>query len=192
MNSGALAVVVGWIAFAQVSQAPPQRDATIENVNLRYARAQLQLAEANLRRVEESNQRVARSVPTNVVAEFRYDVEVARARLAQAADGEAKNEFQVWLQRAEAERKAANDSLKSALAANDRVPGTFRELDIERFRLRVEVASLQLERGRMLAGAGRTVQLAWKVDLLDNQVQRLKEEAGRATSFIGLYPVWAW
>jgi hypothetical protein len=30
------------------------------------------------------------------------------------------------------------------------------------------------------------------VELLDSQIQRLKEEAGRATSFIGLYPVWAW
>jgi hypothetical protein len=161
-------------------------------VEVRYARAQLELAEANLRRIDESNKRVARAVPASVVAEYRYDVDVAKARLEQATGGKAGNEFRVWLRRAEAERKSAETSWQSASAANQRVPGTIGALDIERLRLRAEVARLQLERGRTLVDAGREAQLAWQVDLLDNQVQRLKEEAGRATSFVGFYPVWVW
>jgi hypothetical protein len=190
MYTAILVTVVGWCVLGQL--APATRDAAGESVEVRYARAQLQLAEANLSRVQESNKRVARSVPSSVVAEFQYDVEVAKARLEQVTGGRAGSEFQVWLRRAAAEQQVAETNRKSAVGANDRVPGTFGQLDIERFRLRSEVARLQLERGRMLVDAGREAQLQWEVELLDNQVQRLKEEAGRATSFIGLYPVWAW
>ncbi|MGD9636012.1 MAG: hypothetical protein AB7G28_01745 [Pirellulales bacterium] len=189
MHIGILIGVVGWCLLSQV---PAASDRSGESVDVRYARAQLQLAEANLTRVQESNKRVARSVPSSVVAEYQYDVDVAKARLEQATGGRAASEFQVWLRRAEAEQKAAATNWRSATAANQRVPGTFGELDIERFRLRAEVATLQLERGRLLTNAGREAQLQWEVELLDDQVQRLKEEAGRATSFIGLYPVWAW
>jgi len=192
MTTEVLIAVVGWCALGQLTQQAAAPDAAATSVDVRYARAQLELADANLSRVRESNKKVAGAVPRNVVAEFQYDVEVAKARLERARGGGAGKEFQVWLQRAESERRAAEDRWKSAVAANERVPGTVGALDVERLRLRAEVATLQLERGRSLVGASREAQLEWEVELLDNQVQRLKEEAGRATSFIGLYPVWVW
>jgi hypothetical protein len=192
MTTEVLIAFVGWCAFGQVAQEAAAPNLVAENVEVRYARAKLQLAEANLSRVQESNKRVAAAVPRDVVAEFRYDVEVAKARLEQATGGQAGNEFQVWLRRAAAERRAAEDRWKSAMAANERVPGTLGAVDVERLRLRAEVAGLQVERGRALVDASREAQLEWEVELLDNQVQRLREEAGRATSFIGLYPVWIW
>jgi hypothetical protein len=192
MDTGILMIVVGWCSLAQLAQAPAVQDSGAESVDVRYARAQLQLAEANLRRVEESNKRVERSVPANVVAEYRNDVAVAQARLEQATAGRAGGEFRVWLGRAAAERKAARTRWKSAVAANDRVPGTFGALDVERFRLRAEVAALELERGRTLVDAGREAQLEWEVDLLDNQVQRLKEESNRAAPSVWVYPGWGW
>jgi hypothetical protein len=117
---------------------------------------------------------------------------VAKTRLEQATMGQSASEFQVWLQRAEAELKTAETTWKNATAVNRRVPGTFVPLDVERFRLRAEVAKLQLERGRSLVDSGREAQLQWKIDMLDNQVQRLKEESSRATSFIGFYPALWW
>ena len=46
--------------------------------------------------------------------------------------------------------------MKNATAVNGRVPGTFEPLDIERFRLRAEVAKLQLEAAkRWLTPAAR-------------------------------------
>jgi hypothetical protein len=159
---------------------------------VRYAKAQLELAEANLTRVQQSNKRLARTVPSSVVAEYQHDVRVAKARLEQATQGRSASEFQVWLRRAEAERSAAETTWKNAMAVNRRVPGTFVPLDMERFRLRAEVAKLQLERGQSLVDSGREAQLQWVIDMLDNQVQRLKEESSRETPFIGLYPSWWW
>lgn len=196
MNSLFWIGVVGWCVLGQVTEGPAGKAATTkapaESVEVRYARAQVALAEANLKRVEESNRRVARAVPSTVVAEYRSGVEVAKARLAAATAGRSGGEFQVWLGRAEAESRAAETAWKSATAANDRAAGTFAAIDLERFRLRAEVARLQLERGQALAGAGREAQLEWEVDLLDNQVQRLKEEVNRAAPVVWSYPGWYW
>src|SRR5262245_20841422 len=70
-----------------------------ESVEVRYARAQLRLAEADLNRVAERNKQAARSVPSSVVSEYQDDVRVAQTRLQQAKAGQSANEFQVWLER---------------------------------------------------------------------------------------------
>jgi hypothetical protein len=149
----------------------------------------MQLAEANLKRVQQINKRVAGSAPGSVVAEYEDEVKIAKTRLDQAAAGAAR-EFQVWLQRAEAEQRAAETTWKIATAVNGRLPGTFDLLDVERYRLRAEVARLQLERGQTLVDSGLEAKLQWKIDVLDSQVQRLKEESRRPASYLPYYPWW--
>lgn len=180
------------ICLGQLHEAPAASNAPAESIEVRYARAQVQLAEANLNRVEQSNKRVAGAVPSSVVAEYQLDVQVAKTRLEQATAGPAASEFQVWLQRAEAERKTAETAWKNAAAVNGRVAGTFGPLDLERFRLRAEIAKLQLERGQALVDSGREAQFQWQIEMLDNQVQRMKEQSRRATSTIEYYPSWWW
>jgi hypothetical protein len=179
-------------AIDEPSNEQPRSPPDSESLELRYARAQLRLAEANLKRVEQSNERVAGAVPGSVVAEYQYDVEVAKTRLEQVTAGDSASAFQCWLRRAQAEHRAAETIWKNATAVNRRLPGSFKAHDMERFRLRAEVARLQLERGRLLVDARLEAQLQWKTDLLDNQVQRLKEESRRATTFVDIYPSWHW
>ncbi len=152
--------------LGQLLQAPASSDTVSESVEVRYARAQVQLAQANLKRVERSNKRLAGSVPSSVVAEYQHDVQVAKTRLDQASAGRDGNEFQGWLKRAEVEQKVTETTWKNATAVNDRAPGTYDPLDIERFRLRAEVAKLQFERGQKLVDAGRETQLQWEIDML--------------------------
>ena len=190
MHTKILIVVV--CLLGQLTQTPTPGDTNAESVEVRYARSQMQLAEANLNRVEQRNKRLARSVPSSVVAEYQHDVEVAKTRLELATAGQSANAFQVWLQRAEAEVRTAETTWKNAVATNSRVPGTFEPLDIERFRLRAEVAKLQLERGQTLVMASREAQLQWEIDMLDNQVQRLKDESSRVTPITNFYPAWRW
>ena len=190
MHTEILIAVACWLG--QQLQTSPPSDTASESIEVRYARAQVQLAEANLNRVEQRNKQLARSVPSSVVAEYQHDVQVAKTRLKQATAGRTASDFQVWLQRAEAERKTAESAWSNATAANSRAPGTFQPLDVERFRLRAEVAKLQLERGQTLANSGHEAQLRWEIDMLDNQVQRLKDDTSRATTFIGFYPMWRW
>lgn len=169
---------------------PAPSNAEDENVEVRYARAQLQLAEANLQRVQQINRRLSRSVPASVVAEYERSVGVADTQLKQAQSDAARDEYQVWLRRAEAAWKTADATWKNSTAVNQRSPGTFEALDIERFRLRAEVTRLQLERGRQFAGASREVQLQWQLDVLNYEIERQKEENSRIAPFVRYYPNW--
>src|SRR6476661_5432825 len=110
--------------LGQQVQLPAPSRPVAESVDVKYARAQLRLAEANLDRVEQRNKKFERSVPSSVVAEYQDDVRVAKTRLKQATTGRPANEFQVWLERAEAERRSAETAWKNASAANSSVPGT--------------------------------------------------------------------
>jgi hypothetical protein len=182
--------LMGQVQLPAPSKPAPNQN-VLESVDVRYARAQLRLAEANLDRVEQRNKKYERTVPSSVVAEYQDDVRVAKTRLQQATTGRSANEFQVWLGRAEAERRSAETAWKNASAANNSVPGTVAPSDVERLRLRAEVAKLQLERGQALVNAGRDSQLQWQSELLDNQVQRLKEEGRDTTPYVS-YPDWWW
>lgn len=177
------------LLLGQLTQPTAPQNSPPESVEVRYARALLQLAEANLKRVEQSNKRMERSVPSSIVAEYQHDVDVAKTRLQATAPG-AAGDFQVWLQRAEAERKAAESTWKNARDVNGRVPGTFDAIDIERFRLRAEVAKLQLERGQSLANSNREAKLQWELEVLSNQVQHLQEESRQSTPLTGYFPYW--
>ena len=173
----------------QPSAPAPAGASASETIDVRYARAQLQLAQANLQRVQQINQRLARSVPASVVAEYQRDRDVAQAQMQQAESRAAEDAFAVWLSRADSIWKNADTIWKNAVTVNQRSPGTFEALDIERFRLRAEVTRLQLERGQLLASAPRESQLLWQLDLVNGEVQRLKEES-RAAPFTRFWRFW--
>ncbi len=189
MHTEILIIVV--CLLGQLTQTPAPNLTTSESIEVRYARTQLQLSEANLNRVEQRNKQVERSVPSSVVAEYQHEVQVAKTRLEQANAGRAASEFQVWLQRAEAERKTAETTWKNATAANGSVPGTVEPLERRTLSSAAEVAKLQLERGQALVDSGREAQQQWEIEVLDNEVQRLKEESRQSTPFIG-FPSWGW
>ena len=174
--------------------APPTQaePAPAENLRLQYAQAKLQLAQANLKRIEQLNRRLKRSVPSAVVAEFQSDVDEANLQVRQAASAPDGGEFDVWLRRAESESQLAASRWKRAVAGNRRLKGTFEGLDVERFRLRAEVARLQFARGKKLAGAPRATQLEWQVEMLNNEVDRLKQERARVAPFVRYYPIYWW
>jgi hypothetical protein len=181
--------VIAILLVGQLKQSgpPAPTDAAPESVEVRYSRAQLQLAQANLQRVQDINRRLPRSVPASVVADYERGVDVATAQLEQSQAGVGRNEFAVWLRRAEAAWKSGETAWKNAVAANQRSPRTFGALDVERLRLRAEVTRLQWERGQQLAAAPRESQLQWQVDVLNYELERQKEEGPRVAPFIRYY-----
>lgn len=153
------------------NEAPPV------SIDVRYARAQVALARANLERVKQMNRRVAGTVSASVIDEFKRDLEKAAAQLKIAEAPAAEDAFTVWLARAESNWQDADAVWQDAVAANRRFPDTYAALDVERFRLRAEVTLLQLERGKALAAGPREAQLAWQLEMLASEIQKLKEDA---------------
>jgi hypothetical protein len=168
---------------------PAPKDASAENLEMRYARTRLKLAQANLQRVEQMNRKLDRTVPSSVVADFKREVSEAELQF-QNASAEKTSEFDVWLRKAENAFRSATTRWQSALAANKQVKDTIPAIDVERFRLRAEVAQLQWDRGKSLAKSPLEAQLAWQVELLSDEVELLREETSRMAPFVRYYPIW--
>jgi len=169
---------------------PPRPEDAPRNLDLEYAQAKLQLAEANLRRAEAMNKKVANAVSANVVAEYQQDVAVGQHRVASAEQGKGED-FQVWLGAARRNAAAAKNAWQSAVAANKRTKGTIDPTDVERLRLRAELLQLNYERGQQLATQPREVQLEWRVSALSDDVERLADVVLRnAPSRPGYPSVW--
>lgn len=186
-----LVLALALLGTIQPAELPaPREAATEESLELRYARARLELARANLTRVEQMNKKLDRTVPGSVVAEFRDAAATAELQFKQAAKESPQDELAIWLHRAQSVYRSAHNRWQTALAANRQVKDTIPALDVDRFRLRTEVARLQLERGRRLVGAPREAQLAWQVEMLNNEIELLKEETSRVAPFVRYYPIW--
>lgn len=189
--AAAMLVLAGLVWAGTVASAPaPEPNAPADSLALRHAKARLRLAELNLKRVQRSNQKMAGTVPADIAAEYREDVELAKARVQAAAAGDARGQFQVWLQTAEAAAKAAEAQWQSARIANQHQPGTVDDLDVERLKARVEVAQWNVLEGRSLIDKPREAQLQWQADFLGDEVARLQDQVLRNPPVSRVYPIW--
>jgi len=191
MNRILLIAVVGAVAalgvrLAKAVPPPPQpgngtattakeNNGNAESLDVRYARAQVALAEANLKKVSSMNQRVAGAVSGDVVRAYELDLEVAKLQL-QVAQGGPESQFDIWLARAEAGEKYAQTLWRGATAANQHAAGAVDPNEVERLRLSAELAKLEVERGHALVHATPEAKLAWQLDLLNGQLHQVMEE----------------
>jgi exonuclease VII large subunit len=176
-----LLLVAGSQVRGQEPPAPEGAAKPSESLEVRYARTQVELAQANLKRVESKNKRIANVVASNVVEQYRQDVEVAQSQLDDAQQGSRKS-FDVWLRAAEANWKAADTAWRSAVVANKQAAGAVNPLDVERLRLRTQLYRIDLERGQALVDQPREAQLEWRVSVMNDEMERLKEAVFRSSS----------
>jgi hypothetical protein len=180
---GVLTLLLGWHLLHAAAQTDARDDLQIE-----YAQARMALAEINLQQAEGINNRVRGAVAANVVNEYRRDVAVARRHLESLHSGREDDEFQLWLRRAEASHQSALAQWKSAKAVNARVPRAFDRLEVRRLELHAKLGRLLVEQGKALADAPRNDQVAWQLEVLANETQRLNEKVQRAQHSSGSHP----
>ncbi len=161
-----------------------------ESLDVQFARMQLALAQASLNDVDSLNSRVAKVVSADDVVAYQQDVTVARSQLKAAEEGDANAEFAVWQRRAEAAASYANALWQGAVSANKRASGTIRATEIERLRLAAELAKLEVKRGEAAMHGTLQQRTAWQLSLLNDEVQRLKEEVRHTTPSGRVYPFW--
>lgn len=183
-------LVIGVVALVGVLGAAPAdtQEKSPRNLELAYAEAQFKLAETSLKKLELTNQRFPKTVSASVIADYAEDLAIAKAQLESARQGTDADLFLGWVRRVESNLKTAEASYSSAQVANKRQPGTVDPLDVERLRLRVDINRLQLERGKMLAGASIDQKLEWQVQVLNDEVARLKEQTSRIAPQTRVYP----
>ncbi len=171
-----LIAITSFVGYRAGSAAPTEKSADQNSLAVRYAKAQLRLAELTLQKAQAMNRRVPSTISAPMIALFTDEVEFAKAQLDLAGRSGGFDPFQALLRRAELNLRNSETRLKKAVEADKLIPGTFDESDIERLRVNVELATVRLERGKSLVNAGAESKLQWQVELLNDDVARLKEQ----------------
>ena len=133
---------------------------------------------------------MAHATPAGVVAEYRDDVALARARLAAAQSGESIDAFKFWVQRAAAASRSAQEQAAGAEAANRTLPNTVKAPDLARLHGQALVFKLLAERAQHLDGQPAAAQLAWQLEFLQFEHEQVHEELLVIGRNGGIAPVW--
>ncbi len=133
MNLRRIAAVAGLLAIVGAAlhqastAAPPESNAASNDFAVRYARAQLRVAELTLQKAQEMNSKIADTLAVGTVEQFADDVEFAKAQLESAMRGGSNDPFQAWLRRAEIRPKTARRTAASSTSAGPVPPSRARK-----------------------------------------------------------------
>lgn len=176
----ALAVVAAMLQTPARTEQRTDASASGEDVNVRYARAYLRLAKANLESVLAANRSVAELHSAVAVERLRADVKIAEELLRQALPSGSGNLHQVHIQSAKSDQAIAELNLRNAIALNKRVPGTVSEVELEKIRSAAEVARLGVERARDKANSeSELAHTQWQLEQLREAMLELRVHLDR-------------
>ena len=156
---------------------PPQgeKPTNDESLQVRYARAHLELARLDLRRVTELNERVPNALPAGTVDEFQLHVELHEEQLKQYLRGEKADIHQVLVRRAQVEVELAEADVQRHRQAHAEFGTASSQLELERAELVANLAKLHLERVRSLdAAKSILLDMQWQIEDLRNEVIELR------------------
>ena len=171
----AITALCAAVVFRTGSAEPPAKNTGQDSLEMRYARLRLRMAEIGLEKARRMNQKVAGALPADLVAQYADDVTVAKAQVQNTMRAGGSELFQSWIVRAEMALQAAKVGASNATRTEQRTPGTYDPIDIERRHLAADLAQLRLDRGKSLLNASPDAKLQWVVDMVDDELARLKK-----------------
>ena len=152
-----------------------QEEKPSEGIREQYAKAQMRLAEVDLRRVEEYNARVPRTFPTLYVEELRSNFETAREQVKFVQANGEQDLFQLQLRSLATSARMAQNDFNQAKEANRTMPGAIRQIDLDQLSAAADVATLRLKLAEESGKSRSTIDLMhWQVERLTSEIQALQ------------------
>ena len=146
-----------------------------EGLEARYARTSLRRATLQLEQALEENRRMPGLYSDPLIERLRQNVQVAEQQLEHALRPEKVDRHEVHVRSAEAALRMAESELRHAEELRRRLPRSYTDNDLERFRLSVEIARLRLERARdPETFASPQAHLQWQVEDLRQELLDLR------------------
>jgi hypothetical protein len=158
------------------SAEPATKSDFKESLDLRIAQAHLRLAELALEKAQAMNRRVPGTLTGSTIALFVDDVEYAKLQVQSVSKEGGPDAFQACLDRAAMAVRLTENKYQKAAEANRRSPGVLQPADLERWQLAAEVARLELEKGKQLAGASSEAKLQWQLEMLTEEMAQVKQQ----------------
>jgi uncharacterized membrane protein YccC len=168
----AIGIVAGRTTGTAAQDEKPKYD--FGQLTIQVADAKLKLAQMNLQRMQELNNKVRGTLITGMVEQFTEEVELAERELKAAKSNPGGDPFLAALERMRLALRSAEDREKRALATYEKAPDIVTKGDIERLRQVAVVADLQLQRGLALEGADAGKQVQWQIDVFASELDRVR------------------
>ena len=175
----ALAAVVA--PLSMVNADPPTTKPTSsestaeESLDIRFARAHLELAELDLRRALEWNKRMPGLFSDRTIAYLRKHVEIDGEQLSQSIAQQNPDVHEIYIRGAEAAVELADADVQRRQAIYKSFPDNFHALELDRAIAVAKVAKLCLERTVTKKSSTDTLsQLQWQVEELRNQLLEIQ------------------
>jgi hypothetical protein len=150
-------------------EAEADRKAANE-LSIKYAKIYTQLVQLDLTRAREMNRKTPGVFPIDAVRPLEQAAQVAELWQQQAIDAsEGTAPTNIFIRISEVKEKIAQDDYQRAIKGNERIPNAISHYDIERLKLRSELASLRVAKSRALDMTSPT-------DVLHFQMGQLRED----------------
>jgi hypothetical protein len=175
---GLLAVVallgVGVARHAMTAEPAGKDNSKLDAVNMRYAEANLALAEAELNKAMGANRRFANTYPSAAIEYLHRSVDIAQARLQSLKNPDPKNRYASFIALSEGALKIAEADYNKAKMANERAGASVSPEELERLRCTVDVARLRYERAQLADDQPEAVVTHWYLQEIADEVLRLR------------------
>lgn len=181
-----LLVAVGLVCFSVVwlnpgsttvhSQEVSEADPSTSDLIVRRAEVFFQLQRAKLQQMESRNRRVPNSVSAADIDNLKLNVELGEKLLEAVQDEQTDARKSAYLVLAKNAVAARESELQRAEQVRQQIAGRFSEEDMEVLKLKVSLAKVNLELGQEAMNGAAEDELRWKVDLLYDEVLRLRSE----------------
>lgn len=172
--SVALPGSVSWLLGAEPGTEPAT--GANESLEVRYARAYLQLSQADLQIAFEANEKFPGTYPEAAIEPLRRIVAIAEEQLKQALGESAHDLHSVHIRQADAAVAEAESDLQRTLAVSRRLPGLVGPTELRRAHLRVEVAKLALAKARAVDSHNPSEHTQWQLEELRMEMLQLRSQ----------------
>lgn len=181
-----LAVVILACSAATIFRSPAVADppttstssselAAEESLDVRHARAHLELATLDLRRAQAWNKRIPGVFSDRTMDYLRKHVEMDSEQLKQALGSPNADLHEIYIRGAEAAVELADDDTRRKEAIQKSFPDEYNALELDRAIAVAKVAKLNLERTVAQKNSMHTLShLQWQIEELRNQLLELQ------------------
>lgn len=153
-----------------------------ESLEMQYANAYLQLAKAELAIFQNANSSVPGTVSADEISMRQENVQSFEQMVQNVKDGKGFDRMEVLVQMVKHDIHRAQQAIQRANMVNQQAPGTFGQDRIEKMQALEEISKLNYESGKEAMSASEADQLRWRVSLLEDEMDQLRDQVGQIGS----------
>jgi hypothetical protein len=183
---GALIGIASYDAWATAQDETPAADqpatestgdakteTSVEELQIQFANAHVQLMQLEIRKADEANQRVPNTIPRFMMEQLRGELAYAQGRLNRAK-GVADENTNPYRDLALSKLRLGEENLRKAELANRMNPNTVSATEVARRKAIVEVERLRVELANKLDLTNTTAVMQWELDELHDEMTYMR------------------